>query len=146
MDTPKPIGYWVKHLDNLLERQFQAALEDRDLTRRHWQVLNVLYGGARSSEELEESLAPFWVDDGPDLETILHGDGGLSPRGWIRRSELLVGLSNDGYDAYQKIAARVEETRETILHGLSAEEYAETIRVLSVMASNIERALRPPLT
>jgi len=144
MATPKPIGYWLKHLDNLMERQFQAALEDFALDRRHWQVLNVLYGGARSPAELEEALAPFWGDEGPGMEAVLHGDDGLSPRGWIRRSDLVVGLSYEGYDAYQKIAARVEETRETILTGLSAEQYAETLRVLSVMASNIERALRRP--
>ncbi|MCH7230868.1 hypothetical protein L0U85_08395 [Glycomyces sp. L485] len=144
MDTPKPIGYWLKHLDNLLELQFQASLEDLALNRRHWQVLNVLYGGARSAEELGQALSPFWDEDGPDLETILHGEDGLSPRGWIRRSAILIGLSNDGYDAYQKVAARIEEARETILDGLSAEQYAETIRVLSVMASNIERALRSP--
>ncbi len=75
---------------------------------------------------------------------MLHGEGGLSPRGWIRRSDLLVGLSYEGYDAYQKVASRVEETRETILTGISAEQYAETLRVLSVMSSNIERALRRP--
>ncbi|WP_035737746.1 hypothetical protein [Glycomyces arizonensis] len=145
MDTPKPIGYWLKHLDNLMERQFQAALEDFSLDRRHWQVLNVLYGGARSPEELERALAPFWgEEEGVDMEAVLHGEGGLSPRGWIRRSDVVVGLSYDGYDAYQKIAARVEETRDTILTDVSAEQYAETIRVLSVMASNIERALRRP--
>ncbi|GAB4002994.1 hypothetical protein GCM10029992_42960 [Glycomyces albus] len=48
MDTPKPIGYWLKHLHNLMERQFEAALADLDMGRRHWQVLNVLYGGART--------------------------------------------------------------------------------------------------
>lgn len=144
METPKPIGYWLKHLDNLMERQFQAALEDFELDRRHWQVLNVLYGGARPFEELQEALAPFWDDEGPGLEAVLHGEGGLSPRGWIRRSDLLVGLSYDGYDAYQKVASRVEETRDTILTGLSAEQYAETLRVLSVMSANIERALRRP--
>lgn len=144
MDTPKPIGYWLKHLDNLLEQQFQAALEDLALGRRHWQVLNVLYGGACFFTELERELSPFWDEEGPDLEAVLHGEDGLIPRGWIRRSELMVGLSHEGYEAYQKVAWRVEETREIVMTGLSAEQYAETIRVLSTMASNIEWALRLP--
>ena len=56
----------------------------------------------------------------------------------------MVGLSHEGYEAYQKVAWRVEETREIVMTGLSAEQYAETIRVLSTMASNIEWALRLP--
>lgn len=144
MDTPKPIGYWLKHLHDLLERQFEAALEDLALGRRHWQVLNVLYGGARTAEELKETLAPFWDGEGPDLEEVLHGPDGLSPRGWIDGTATLVGLSDKGYMAYREVAARIDRTRQIILTGLSAEQYAETIRVLSTMAANIERDLRIP--
>ena len=146
METPKPIGYWLKHLHNLLERQFEEALADVDqgLGRRHWQVLNVLYADSCGPAELERALAPFWAEGGPDLEEVLHGEGGLSPRGWIRRSSVLVSLTDEGYEAFHKIASRIERTRETVLTGLSAEDYAETIRVLSVMAANVERALRIP--
>lgn len=146
MDTPKPIGYWLKHLHNLLEKQFEEALADVDpnLGRRHWQVLNVLYGGARGIGELELALEPFWAEGGPDLEEVLHGEAGLSPRGWIRRSSVIVSLTDDGYEAFHKIAARIDRTRETVMTGLSAEDYAETIRVLTVMSANVERALRLP--
>ncbi|WP_199035129.1 MarR family winged helix-turn-helix transcriptional regulator [Glycomyces salinus] len=144
MDTPKPIGYWLKHLHNLMERQFEAALADLDMGRRHWQVLNVLYGGARTPDELDLALEPFWEGDGPTLETILDGRDGLVTCGWVKRGPLLLSLSDDGYEAYREVAARIDRTRATIMAGLSAEEYAETIRVLSVMSANIERSLRKP--
>ncbi|WP_460542844.1 MarR family winged helix-turn-helix transcriptional regulator [Glycomyces halotolerans] len=144
MDTPKPIGYWLKHLDNLMEQQFEVALEDLGLGRRHWQVLNLLFGGARTPDDLEETLEPFWSGGGPTLESVLDGPQGLITRGWAKRGPILVSLTGDGFEAYRDIAVRVESTRETILTGLSAEQYAETIRVLSVMSANIERSLRKP--
>ncbi len=33
----RPIGYWLKHLDGLIERAFEGALGTAGLTRRHWQ-------------------------------------------------------------------------------------------------------------
>ncbi len=59
MDATKPIGYWLKHLDNLLERQFDATLADLDIGRRHWQLLNTLSRGPASREELTPRARPL---------------------------------------------------------------------------------------
>ena len=40
----KPIGYWLKHLDSLLEAAFARALARHAVNRRQWQALNVLHG------------------------------------------------------------------------------------------------------
>ncbi|WP_100445475.1 MarR family winged helix-turn-helix transcriptional regulator [Glycomyces xiaoerkulensis] len=144
MDTPKPIGYWLKHLHNLMERHFEASLEGLNLGRRHWQVLNVLYVGARTPDDLDEALEPFWDGEGIALEEVLDGSDGLVTRGWVKRGPILLSLTDDGFDAYQRVAARIDRARETILTGLSPEQYAETIRNLSIMSENIERSLRKP--
>jgi hypothetical protein len=41
-ENRRPIGYWLKHLDRLIEDTFERTLSMEGLTRRHWQVLNTL--------------------------------------------------------------------------------------------------------
>jgi hypothetical protein len=77
MDTPKPIGYWLKHLHNLLERHFDATLAGLDLSRRHWQILSTLSRGARTREDLRQAVAPFWSAGDPNLDEVLDGPEGL---------------------------------------------------------------------
>ena len=38
----RPIGYWLKHLDRLIEASFERIFADEGLTRRDWQVLSTL--------------------------------------------------------------------------------------------------------
>jgi hypothetical protein len=141
--TDKPIGYWLKHLHNLIEAQFDATLADLGLGRRHWQVLNLLSGVAQTRAQIEQGLAPFWQDAAPGLDVILDGADGLVARGWVTydaAGDALV-LTEQGRTAHVSIAGRVGETRGTLLQGLTTQQYAETVRILSVMAGNIESAL-----
>ncbi|WP_225102467.1 MarR family winged helix-turn-helix transcriptional regulator [Streptomyces sp. CoH27] len=138
MDAPKPIGYWLKHLHNLLETQFETTLTDLGLGRRHWQVLNTLSRGKRTPHELREALAPFWAEGALDLGEVLDN---LTERGWSRTEGDALALTEAGRTAHAKAAARIDETRATVLDGLTAEQYAETVRILSVMTRNVETAL-----
>jgi hypothetical protein len=126
----KPIGYWLKHLHNLLEEQFELALDG--LSRRDWQVLNTLGSGPQTRDELEQALIPFWEDGQPDLDDVLSRDE------WFEEKEDLVSLTEKGREVHAAAAARVGRTRAVVLNGLDREQYEETIRVLSVMASNVE--------
>lgn len=153
MSTTRPIGYWLKHLDNLLERQIDATLAGPGLGlgRRHWQVLNTLNtpntpdGGPPTTGELRQTLAPFWTDAGPGLDEVLEGDDGLRARGWIRTPAPGGGweLTERGRAAHAEAAGRIAETRALVMEGLTREEYAETVRVLAVMAANVEARLGP---
>ncbi|MGI5508729.1 MarR family winged helix-turn-helix transcriptional regulator [Streptomyces sp. CA-106131] len=142
MEAPKPIGYWLKHLHNLLEKQFDATLADVGLGRRHWQILNTLARGHAMRDELMEALAPFWTQDEPDLDKVLED---VTARGWTRPGlpveANLLALTDEGRAAHADIAARVETTRAAVLKGLTVEQYTETVRILSVMAGNIEADL-----
>ena len=44
----RPLGYWLKQVDRLLDDAFDRVLRDEGVTRRHWHVLNVLRRGART--------------------------------------------------------------------------------------------------
>jgi hypothetical protein len=39
----RPIGYWLKHLDGLIEAAFSRTLAGQGVTRRHWQALKTLW-------------------------------------------------------------------------------------------------------
>ena len=38
----KPIGFWLKELDRLIDKHFEMQLSDAGLSRRQWQLLNCL--------------------------------------------------------------------------------------------------------
>jgi hypothetical protein len=145
--TDKPIGYWLKHLDNLIEAQFDATLSDQLVSRRHWQVLNLLRDAPRSRTEVEQALAPFWTEAGSNLDTILNGANGLIRLGWIASpddaspDDDALSLTTPGRAAHAEIAARVGETRTRLLRGLRTDQYIETVRILAKMADNVESAL-----
>ncbi|MBO8190120.1 MarR family transcriptional regulator [Streptomyces oryzae] len=147
MNAPeKPIGYWLKHLHNLLEAQFDAVLADFAVNRRQWQVLNLLSSGPKSGTEAEEALAPFWQNTTGEpayLATVLEGPTGLTTRGWVRYNAEAdrLALTAEGQAQHAAVAAHVRDIRGTVLRGLTTEQYAETIRVLSAMAANLETAL-----
>ncbi|MFC4628673.1 MarR family winged helix-turn-helix transcriptional regulator [Promicromonospora alba] len=137
MDAPKPIGYWLKHLDNLLDEQFAATLAGLGVNRRDWQVLNTLSRGPAVRQDLEAALAPFWAAGEPNLSRVIAE---LHQRGWTTAGEHLA-LTDAGRAAHAGLAQRIDETRGRLLNGLTREQYGETVRILSVMAANVEEDL-----
>ncbi|WIX80771.1 hypothetical protein QRX50_08405 [Amycolatopsis carbonis] len=55
----KPIGHWLRHNHELLEKALDQPLGTYHLTRRQWQVLNSVAQGARTTEQVDETLKPF---------------------------------------------------------------------------------------
>jgi DNA-binding MarR family transcriptional regulator len=137
----RPIGYWLKHLDRLIEDTFSRSLADRRLTRRHWQVLNTLAQGQASAAEITKALAPFLRDD-PTEQAATEAD--LIDRGWVSHdSDGRLRLTPQGRSAHQQVQEHVQQTRGLMLHGISADEYATVIAILSRMATNLETSTLP---
>ncbi|MEU1511196.1 MarR family transcriptional regulator [Streptomyces sp. NPDC005811] len=136
----RPIGYWLKHLDNLLEQHFDATLSGLGVNRRSWQVLNTLaLHGPLGSAGLTDALAPFWTEGGPTSDEVLAW---LTARHWIHAdADGRRALTDAGRAAHTQVRAGVESTRANLVTGLTGEQYTETVRVLSVMAGNVEAAL-----
>jgi hypothetical protein len=134
----KPIGYWLRHLHNLIEAQFDATLDTAGIGRRHWQVLSLLARGPHTPAGIAAALAPFLADGETDLGAVLTE---LSARDWTAPDGDALALTAAGYAAHTAVAVRVEESRGILLNGLTGDQYTETVRVLSVMAGNAEAAL-----
>jgi DNA-binding MarR family transcriptional regulator len=136
--TERPIGYWLKHLDRLIEADFGRALAEHDLSRRHWQVMNVLAEAARDRRGLAEALRPFWGEQAVTLDEVT---GDLERRGWVAQGgDGRYALTPAGQDGHAAVAERVDAVRRRAADGLTREEYQMAVRVLARMADNLERA------
>jgi DNA-binding MarR family transcriptional regulator len=135
VDGQRPIGWWVKRLDGLLERVVDSAVAGEGVIRRHWQVLQSLAEGAADEDGLRSVLADFPGDVGVVLADLVE-------RGWVDRGAGdRVTLTAEGRSAHDRIAATVGAVRRQVADGVSAEEYESTLRVLGRMVTNVERAL-----
>jgi hypothetical protein len=53
----KPIGYWLKTLDRLIDEYFDRAPADQGVQRRHWQILNILQASPAPDAEIPRRSA-----------------------------------------------------------------------------------------
>ena len=134
-DSERPIGYWLKTLDRLIDRQFELQLSTARLSRRQWQLLNLLENNPRSVPELESELEPFLEGAAAELSDAVAG---LVTRGWAESTDNIVNLTETGQEQFEIAKATAAELRQTLTRGISAEEYQTTVDVLAKMAANLE--------
>lgn len=133
----RPIGYWLKHLDGLIERALDGALARQELSRRHWQVLNTLRSAPTDRIGLTEALRPFLADAG--TTTVHTALDELIDRGWVRgaddgRFELTAAGRAGHAEAQQQVTA----TRRRLLDAVTPEEYQAVVDGLRRMARSLE--------
>lgn len=130
-----PIGYWLKHLDRLIESDLDRVLASESLGRRHWQVLNALHTEPGTVADLDRRLAPF-LEEGED--TVAPVVERLRQSGWVRgRGDLE--LTAAGREEHELLLARVRDSRRRLSHGISDEEYRAAVDVLERMSANLEQ-------
>ena len=131
----RPIGYWLKTLDRLIDGQFGSRLGDAGLSRRQWQVLNLLQDGPRSVPELHAELEPFLQEAPDELDDAVTG---LLSRGWADSQNAVISLSKTGEAQFGLVTANIAGLRQDLAAGISPEEYQTTIDVLVRMVANLE--------
>lgn len=139
-ETNRPIGYWLKHLDGLLERAFDHVLARHGVRRRHWQVLDTLRAGPMTRAEITETLLPFWVAAAVTQTDVVDD---LVRRGWASYDEVVYALTPEGETAHAAVEAEVAALRRLLVEGFSPREYQVVVDALARMAANLERALDP---
>jgi DNA-binding MarR family transcriptional regulator len=135
INTERPIGYWLKKLDRAIDEQFERQLSQAGLSRRQWQLLNLLQNNPRSVPDLEAELEPFLLGAEGDLSDALSG---LVTRSWAESKDNIVNLTETGQAHFEIVKAKVAELRQALMTGISLEEYQATIDVLSRMTANLE--------
>jgi DNA-binding MarR family transcriptional regulator len=134
MDRQRPIGWWVKRLDRLLEEAVDSVVSAEGLTRRHWQVLHSLANGTSQEADLRSALADFAGDVDAVVDDLVH-------RGWVRGSTDGLALTDAGWSAHERVAAAVGRFRRQVAEGVSEQEYEQAVHVLGRMVENAERVL-----
>jgi DNA-binding MarR family transcriptional regulator len=134
----RPIGYWLKHLDGLIEGTFERTLASEGLTRRHWQVLNALHNGLSTQSQVADALEPFLADD-PGAGRAVVRD--LIAKEWVEPGrDGTLALSAAGIRAHADLMERVKATRQLVVRGITEDEYRTVIDILRRMAENLEQA------
>lgn len=130
-----PIGYWLKHLDRLIENDLDRVLASKSLVRRHWQVLHSLHTDPGTIADLDRRLAPFLEED---EHTAIPAVEHLRQRGWVEGLVSLA-LTQQGRTEHEALFSKVQDARRRLSHGISAEEYRAAVHVLERMSANLEQ-------
>ena len=145
MDAQRPIGFWLKLVDGLIDERFASTLEEHGVTRRQWQLLNVLSRGPATVEQLDAAVAPFLASGTPASddegarapETSAEHLSELIESAWVDATPAGYELTERGRTAFDALSETVAKLREEMSEGLTQEQYAETVAALEKMARNL---------
>lgn len=129
-----PIGMIIKQLDKALTDYTDSALARHDVTRLHWQLLNVIKDGSPTIEKILEVMQVFATKK--QLETLVQE---LVERHWVKKDGILFSLTVEGETRYMEIAKTQNTVRETLMNKISASEYGTVIDILQKMLENLSR-------
>ena len=136
MQSPRrPVDFWLRLLDRLINEHFGKALDEHGITRQQWEVVNLLSREPASQDELAEALARFHRDVQPT--TLTEELSELEDSGWLMRREQEYELTELGQTSYRRLEPVLRATDEEIGRGISREDYAATLEVLERMAINL---------
>jgi hypothetical protein len=134
MTGTRPIGFWLRLVDRLLEERFAGVLEEHGITRGQWQLLNVVSHGGATADTVERAVAPFTTADGTPVSAQLAE---LLESGWVELDGTEYRLTKRGEIAHDRLAEVIGELRIHSTEGISADDYASTLATLERMALNL---------
>ena len=131
----RPVDFWLKLVDKLINEQFSRTLEEHGVTRRQWEVMNLLSRGPASHDELAQALAPFRTE--LEAITLTEDLAELVESGWLAIQEDVYELTDRGRTSYQRLEPVLRSINEQIVRGVRTEDYSTTLEVLERMARNL---------
>jgi hypothetical protein len=134
MADQRPIGYWLRLLEGLIDEQFARTLDEHGVTRMQWQLLNVLAQGQASVQMLDAAVAPYLVAGG---ETTLDHLTELIESAWVDATPTGYELTERGRGALDRLSNVVTEQRTALSAGVDQSNYLTTVNTLEQMAFNL---------
>ena len=135
MAATRPIGYWLKLVDRLIDERFDETLEEHGVTRRQWQLLGALSRQDATLEQLNTEIAPFL--DADTEESSASHLAELMESGWVTLDGDTYAISEQGRVAYDRLSTVVQGIRDAVADGFDEDEYATTLNALERMARNL---------
>jgi hypothetical protein len=131
----RPIGYWLRLVDNLIQDQFSRTLDEHGVTRIQWQLLNALASGPHTAVELDSATRPFLAGGGTGSSAEHLTE--LIDSGWVEATGSIYQLTERGNGARERLSNVVAGQRTAMAAGLTEVEYTTTIRTLELVARNL---------
>ena len=132
--STRPVGWWLKEADALLDASFGSALADTGVDRRGWQVLASLARGSQREADLVDTLGSF---DPPDvLREVIES---IQRRQWVEESEAGLSLTPAGLELHRTLTPRVAAVRQRVSAALPTDDYL----LLTSLLARLVTALRP---
>lgn len=134
MTAPRPLSYWVRTLDTLLQDEFARLAQETGLDRGQWQVLTRLRVGSIADHAMRDGLAPFVLegDSADDVLDRVVKDGLVEHQANEYR---LTDRGRERIDQVEELA--VADIRGRATDGLSEEEYDDLLGKLGRLATNL---------
>jgi hypothetical protein len=131
----QPIGYWLKHADEVITEHVDRVFSDNGFTRFRWQVLNIVYqAGAITRGSLFDTMQIF-VDARHQEELI----DGFVKEGWLVEGDAAqLTLTDAGKDKRETVFELQSEVRRRAMRGITEQECAAVIDVLQRVVKNLE--------
>lgn len=134
MPAIRPLGYWLKTVDRLIDDQFGEVAEQVGLTRRQWQLLNVVQSGARSPADLDTAVAPFLVPGETAATHLLP----LVEAGLVAQTPEGFTVTASGRETATRVQSdAVRAIRERAMGGVDGDDYAHLLQTLEKIARNL---------
>lgn len=131
----RPIGFWLKLVDRLIDEQFDRALADFSVSRQQWEILNILSPGPSTLTRLDHELEPFLTADG--AVSSAEQVAALVDRGWVDVAFEYYELTGSGAVKHAELHRIVAKTRGAAIAELDEEDYAATLRSLERVARTL---------
>jgi DNA-binding MarR family transcriptional regulator len=133
-----PIGYWLKHADEVITDHIDRVLSDNGFTRFRWQVLNIVYqAGTITRGGIFDTMQTFI--DARQLDEIVDE---FAEEGWLVKlgegDAAQLTLTEAGEAKRETIFELQSEVRRQAMQGISEREYAAVIDVLQRIVKNLE--------
>ncbi|RDI49264.1 MarR family winged helix-turn-helix transcriptional regulator [Nocardia mexicana] len=136
----KPLGYFLRHIDTLLEQNFADLLSGHGLVRRSWQVLNTIARGPTDLAGLDRAHAHF--RDAAESTVAPHVQAFIE-RDWVSvAADGLYVLTQEGQAEYRRLSELIDAERAATLDGLTPDDYRALLGKLQRISDNLESVAR----
>ena len=130
------MGYWLKLVDSLIDEQFAATLEEHGVTRRQWQVLNLLEHQPATEAQLNAGLSPFFASE-DEPQSLSEHLAELVESGWVSAHNGQYSITDRGHISLLKLSELVEKIRTQFGEDLDGSEYDAVVVALEKIARNL---------
>jgi hypothetical protein len=131
----RPLDFWLKLVDTLINSQFRNMLEEHGIVRRQWEMMRLLSRGPASQADLDTALAPFMPESEPGSSAAALAE--LIDSGWLTQIDGQYELTERGRGVYRRLDEVFSQKDQGLAGGINPREYALALSVLQRMAANL---------